>query len=278
MKHMKFILGKKLGMTQVFREDGSVVPVTRVQAGPCVVTQIKTKEKDGVNSIQFGYGVQKTFRLNRPEQGHLKGIDHGEKGTSLRHLKEVPVENDMGLNRGDVFTVSTFEAGDRVKVTGTSKGRGFQGVVKRHGFHGSPASHGHKDQLRMPGSIGATGPARVFKGTRMAGHMGDDTVSVLNLEIIEVHPEENELLIKGAIPGARNGLILVLAKDGEIKVESTEKVEEVVEEPKAEKTTEAPVEEKAEESKKEETKSEVTEEAPVESAESAPEADKTEDK
>jgi len=247
---MKFILGKKLGMTQVFREDGTVVPVTRVQAGPCVVTQVKTKENDGVESVQFGYGIQKTFRLSRAEQGHLKGIEQGEKGKTVRHLREVPVESTE-LKRGDVFTVKNFEPGERVKVTGTAKGRGFQGVVKRHGFSGSPASHGHKDQLRMPGSIGATGPARVFKGTRMAGQMGANTVSVQNLEVVEVLAEENELLIKGAIPGARNGVLLIVTNEGTMQAEAS--AEPVVEESKTEEIS-TPVEEASTEEAKAEDK------------------------
>lgn len=242
-------------MTQVFREDGTVVPVTRISAGPCVVTEVRQNE--GATSVQFGYGVQKVFRLNRPEQGHLKGIVHGGEGNTLRHLREVQVEGTPELKRGDIFTVSTFETGDRVKVTGSAKGKGFQGTVKRHGFKGGPASHGHKDNLRMPGSIGSTGPQRVLKGTRMAGHMGDHQVSVQNLEIIEVNPDKQELLIKGAIPGARNSVILITTKDGSIKVETPEtKVAEqapVVEETKVEEVVEtvAVVEEVVPESKEE---------------------------
>lgn len=238
---MKFILGQKLGMTQVFREDGTVVPVTRIKAGPCVVTQVKTKEKDGVDSVQVGYGSQKVFRLSRAEQGHLKGI--GDKKSTVRTLKEVNTGEGHGLERGNTFTVGIFETGEKVQVTGKTKGRGFQGVVKRHGFKGSPASHGHKDQLRMPGSIGATDAARVFKGTRMGGHMGDAQVTVKNLEVVEIKPEDNELWVKGAVPGARNGMLLVHTPEGNIEVS----VEEVVEEPKVE---EAPVaEEKVEETK-----------------------------
>ena len=225
---MKFILGKKQGMTQVFREDGAVVPVTRIQAGPCVVTQIKTKEKDGVNSVQFGFDKQKNFRLTKALQGHLKDLGWNET-ESPRNLQEVRVEKH-NLNKGDIFTVKVFVPGEKVQVMGTSKGKGFQGVVKRHHFKGSLATHGHKDQLRMPGSIGATNAARVFKGTRMGGHMGDDRVTVKNLEVIEIFPETNEILIKGAVPGARNGLILISCHEGEMVVEKNEevKVEEVV--------------------------------------------------
>ena len=197
-------------MTQVFREDGTVVPVTRVQAGPCVITQIKTKEHDGANSVQIGYGSQKKFRLNKPTQGHLKDLE------PVKYMRDFRIEGSCELSRGDKFNVSIFEAGEKVEVTGTSKGKGFQGVVKRHNFSGSPASHGHKDQLRMPGSIGSTDPGRVFKGMRMGGHMGDDRITVKNLEIIEVNAEGNELLIKGAIPGARGGLILIKTRSGNI--------------------------------------------------------------
>lgn len=206
---MKFILGKKIEMTQIFRPDGTVVPVTRITAGPCVVTQIKTKDKDGVEAVQLGFGTKKKFRVNKPETGHLKDVKMGEDETAtIRFLRDITVENH-GLQKGDVINAQTFTAGDKVTVVGTSKGRGFQGVVKRHGFHGQSATHGTKDQERMPGSIGAGGVQRVFKGMRMAGHMGDDRVSVKNLEIVEVYPEQNELMIKGAVPGARGGLLII---------------------------------------------------------------------
>lgn len=229
---MKFIIGTKQGMTQVFREDGLVVPVTRVTTGPCVVTQVK---KD---AVQVGYGKQKKFRLNKAKAGHLKDIKlHDDKNLTVRFLRDFRTSDSDKLNRGDVFTVKTFTPGEKVQVVGKSKGRGFQGVVKRHGFHGSPASHGHKDQLRMPGSIGATDAARVFKGTRMGGHMGDAQVTVKNLEIVEINEENNELLIKGAVPGARGGLLLISTNEGDIQVENTkpeEKTEEKVEEKKEE--------------------------------------------
>lgn len=222
---MKFILGTKIGMTQVFRVDGAVTPVTRVQAGPCVITQVKTMEKDGAKAVQIGFGTQKMFRLNKAEQGHLKGL------STVRYLRDCRTdESNDSLNRGDVFTVKNFVPGEKVQVTGTSKGKGFQGVVKRHGFAGGPASHGHKDNLRMPGSIGAGGVQRVFKGMRMAGHMGDDRVTVKNLEVVEVDLEKNEILIKGAIPGARGGLILIATNNGKIEVETADAAvtEEVV--------------------------------------------------
>ncbi|OGH71143.1 MAG: 50S ribosomal protein L3 [Candidatus Magasanikbacteria bacterium RIFCSPHIGHO2_02_FULL_51_14] len=213
---MKFILGTKLGMTQVFRDDGTVVPVTRVAAGPCVVTQVKNAGKNGVNAVQIGFGTQKLFRVPKAQQGHLKGL------ATVRFMRDFrTLGEEHGLKHGDTFTVRVFAPGEKVQVVGTSKGKGFQGVVKRHGFHGHPASHGHKDQQRMPGSIGATTPQRVFKGKRMAGHMGDARVTVKNLEVVGVKPEENELLIKGAVPGARGGLLLISTQEGTITVEQT---------------------------------------------------------
>jgi large subunit ribosomal protein L3 len=260
---MKFILGKKLNMTQLFREDGTVVPVTRVQAGPCVVTQVKTEKKDGVNSVQIGFGSQKKFRLSKALQGHLKDLE------SLQSMREFRVDADQGLKRGDAFDLTIFEAGEKVQVTGRSKGRGFQGVVKRHNFKGAPASHGHKDQLRMPGSIGATDAARVFKGTRMGGHMGDDQITVTNLEVVEIHPESGELFIKGAIPGARGGLLLISTKEGNIEIKAAEApAEEVKEEVKEETPAEA----------SEEKKEETTPVAEEVKEETAPEAEKTEEK
>lgn len=213
---MKFILGKKIGMTQVFLDNGNVVPVTRVQAGPCVITQVKTKSHDGVDAVQVGFDQQKTFRLSKPQKGHLEAINW-EPGVSVRFMREIPMDT-KNLKRGDVYSATTFVVGDKVSVVGVSKGRGFQGVVKRHGFAGGPASHGHKDNLRMPGSIGAGGVQRVFKGMRMGGHMGDAQITVKNLEIIVVKADENELWVKGAIPGARNGLVLISTPVGDINV------------------------------------------------------------
>jgi len=210
---MRFILGQKIGMTQIFRDNGDVVPVTRVKAGPCVVTQIKKVSKDSIDAVQIGFGDQKVFRLNKASQGHLKGLP------TVRFMRDGRVEDGHTLKRGDMFTVTIFTAGEKVQVTGTSKGKGFQGVVKRHGFHGSPATHGHKDQLRMPGSIGSTGPQRVFKGTRMAGHMGDEQVTVKNLEIVQVDADNNELFIKGAVPGSRNGLLVITTNSGKIEIQ-----------------------------------------------------------
>jgi len=189
-------------MSQRYKDDGTVVPVTLLQAGPCKVTQIRTEDKDGYVAIQLGCGVSKN--LSKPLQGHLK-----KSGLATKTLREFRIKDTEGLEVGTEINVSQFKPGEYVAVTGISKGKGFQGVVKRHGFKGGPASHGHKDQLRMPGSIGATGAARVFKGTRMAGHMGAEQVTVKNLEVVEVDTENNILMIKGAVPGARGSVIMI---------------------------------------------------------------------
>lgn len=203
---MKCILAKKLEMSQIFRQDGTVVPVTLVQAGPCVVTQVKTQEADGYTAVQFGFLSAK--KLSKPQEGHLKGLQ------KLRFLREFRMQDvDVSdIKRGDVIEASTFASGDLVDVIGTSKGKGFQGVVKRHGFHGHPSSHGHKDQLRMPGSIGAGGVQHVLKGRRMAGRMGNDTVTVKNLEVIEVR-DQGIIALKGAVPGARNALLEIVRRE-----------------------------------------------------------------
>lgn len=205
-------------MTQVFLPTGEVVPVTRVVAGPCTVVQIKEKEK----AIQLGFGEKKEFRLNKPEAGHLKDL------APVAWLKEFAVEKTDNINRGDLVTLETFAVGDEIEVTGISKGKGFAGVVKRHHFGGGPASHGHKDNLRAPGSIGAGGVQRVFKGMRMGGRMGGDQVTVKNLEVVEIHPETNEIYIKGAVPGGRNSLIVVQGA-GELKIKKNEPKAEVKE-------------------------------------------------
>lgn len=199
---MKFIVGKKLEMSQVYRPDGSIVPVTLVQAGPCIVTQVKTAETDGYASVQIGFLPAK--HLNKPEAGHLKDL------APLQHLCEFRVEGDVAMKRGDTIEAAVFQPGDAVNVIGTSKGKGFAGVVKRHHFHGHPASHGHKDQLRMPGSIGAGGVQHVLKGRRMAGRMGDDRVTVKNLQVVEVR-DGGILAIKGAVPGGRNAILEIIA-------------------------------------------------------------------
>lgn len=204
---MKFILGKKLEMTQVWDEKGKVVPVTVIAAGPCYVAQIKTNERDGYTAVQIGYGARK--RLTKPMKGHLKELPQ------LRWLRECRMQNvecrigDKEVKRGDILEVSMFAPGEVVKVTGVSKGKGFQGVVKRHHFHGHPPTHGHKDQERMPGAIGAGGVQHVFRGTRMAGRMGGERTSVRGLKVVAVDKEKNQLLLKGAVPGARNSLVMI---------------------------------------------------------------------
>ncbi|OGH61867.1 MAG: 50S ribosomal protein L3 [Candidatus Magasanikbacteria bacterium RIFCSPHIGHO2_01_FULL_50_8] len=212
---MKFILGRKLDMTQVFRADGQVVPVTRIHAGPITVTHIK-KQGDAQVAVQVGF--ENTRSLNKAETGHLKGLP------LFRVLKEF--QTTQAVNRGDVIAADTFAPGDMVDAIGTSKGRGFAGVVKRHHFRGAPKTHGHKHDLRAPGSIGAGGVQRVFKGMRMAGHMGDERVTVKNLEIVAVDADKNEILVKGAVPGARNSLIVLTTAAGELVVKSVPVVEE----------------------------------------------------
>lgn len=195
---MKFILAKKLEMSQVFKADGTVIPVTLVQAGPCVVTQVKTKDADGYVAVQLGFQPGKN--LSQSEQGHLKDLP------SMKVLREFRVDAIDAFKRGDSVEAGVFAPGDVIDVTGTSKGKGFQGVVKRHGFAGHPTTHGHKDQLRMPGSIGAGGMQHVLKGRRMAGHMGDARVTVKNLEVVEVR-DGGIIAVKGAVPGARNAVL-----------------------------------------------------------------------
>ncbi len=202
---MKKLIGKKLGMTQVFTDEGRVVPVTLIEAGPCYVTQVKTKERDGYDAIQIGFGEAREKRLNKPLLGHLKRS--GVK--PLRHLTEVRVDNPRDYRPGQEIRVEEFKVGERADVTGISRGKGYAGVVKRHGFGGGPGSHGAHFH-RAPGSIGACAtPSRVFKGKRMPGHMGHQRVTVLNLEIVGVRPEQNLLLVKGAVPGPQGGLLYI---------------------------------------------------------------------
>ena len=204
------LLGKKVGMTQVFSETGEAIPVTVLEVGPNYVTQVKTPERDGYSAVQIGFG--ETRKLNKPERGHLRNVP----GPGLRHLHEVKSSGDE-VEVGQELKVDLFSKGEKVDVTvgavrGTmgSKGKGFAGVVKRHGFAGGPKTHGQSDRHRAPGSIGAsTTPGRVFKGTRMAGHMGNQRRTVLNLEVVDVLPERNVLLVRGGVPGAKNGIVVV---------------------------------------------------------------------
>ena len=203
---IKGILGTKLGMTQIFDESNRVVPVTVVEAGPCVVTQIRTVENDGYNAIQIAYGEIAPRKAKKPQAGHFKkaGV------TPRRHMAEIRMDDVSGYEVGQDVTVDIFEGIDFVDVTGTSKGKGFAGGMKRHGFSGQGASHGNQAAHRRVGGIGACAtPGRVFKGTRMAGRMGSDRVTTQNLKIQKIDTEANLLIIKGAIPGARGGLVTV---------------------------------------------------------------------
>jgi large subunit ribosomal protein L3 len=196
------IIGRKLGMTQVYRDNGMIEPVTAIEAGPCSVIQIKTVGKEGYDSIQLGFGESK--RLNSAEKGHLKGIG------SFRYLREFRVDTVADVKIGDKVDVNIFNQGDRVDVVGTSKGKGFAGVVKRHHFKGGPKTHGQSDRHRHPGAIGSTTtPGHVKKGLRMAGHMGDEQVTARGLEVIKIDTEHNLMLVKGSVPGSRNGVVLL---------------------------------------------------------------------
>lgn len=216
---MKGLLGIKIGMTQVFEEDGTAVPVTVIQAGPCYVTQVKTSASDGYDAIQIGFQETKENRLTKGELGHLGLVKPGPKKRprkksqgipAVRHLREFRSGSAGEYNVGQALTVEQFAPGDRVDVVGKSKGRGFAGVVKRHGFGGGPKTHGQSDRFRAPGSIGSTsGVARVFKGMRMAGRMGNERVTSQNLEVIRIDPERNLIAVKGAVPGAKGGLVAI---------------------------------------------------------------------
>jgi len=196
------ILGRKLGMTRTFDETGAVAATTLVQAGPCWVTQLRTPDKDGYQAVQLGFG--ETKKLNKPEKGHLKNTP------PLQVLREIPADSLEGLEVGQKVELGFLKPGDRVDVVGTSKGRGFAGVVKRHGFRGGPKTHGQSDRWRHPGSIGSgTTPGRVLKGIKMAGHMGNERVTVQNLEVLQVDAERNLVALRGAVPGPRGGLLVI---------------------------------------------------------------------
>ena len=199
---MKFIIAKKLEMSQRFKDDGTVIPVTLLQVDPCKVTQVKTQEKDGYVAVQIGCGLEK--HPTKALVGHLKAV-----GENLKTIKEFRVDDATGYAVGATLDASQFAPGEFIHVSGVSKGKGFQGVVKRHHFAGGPASHGHKDNLRMPGAIGSGGMQRVFKGLRMGGHMGSDSVTVKNLQVVEVDAAKGVLAVKGAVPGARGSVVFV---------------------------------------------------------------------
>jgi large subunit ribosomal protein L3 len=198
---LRAFLGKKIGMTHVFDDNGNVIPVTVVEAGPCTVTQIRTSGNDGYEAVQIGFGTVK--RVNKPQSGHLKG-------QLLRHLKEVPSDDVNEHSVGEKIQVDMFDMDELVDIIGTSKGKGFAGSMKRHGFAGGPRTHGQSDRSRAPGSIGGgTTPGRVYKGQKMSGHMGNERITVKNLRIVKIDIERNLLWLKGAIPGAPNGLITI---------------------------------------------------------------------
>jgi len=201
---MKGLIGKKVGMTQLFDDAGRAIPVTVIKAGPCYVTQVRTVDQDGYSAVQLGFEETKTQRLSGGELGHLKKNEL----PPLRILREF--RTDEELEEGQALTVDVFEEGERVDIVGKSKGRGFAGVVKRYGFSGGPKTHGQSDRHRAPGSIGAgSTPGRVFKGKKMPGRMGNDTVTSQNLLISRIDPENNIIAVRGSVPGPKNGLVII---------------------------------------------------------------------
>jgi large subunit ribosomal protein L3 len=284
------IIGKKLGMTRLFSQEGNIVPVTVIEAGPCPIIQKKTKEKDGYNALQVGFLPKKSNRMNRPLTGHVKKSGRG----GFYILKELRVDEVEPYELGQEIAVDIFQPGDLVDVAGTSKGRGFSGVMKRHGFRGSPGSHGAHEYFRHGGSIGAAAdPSRTFKGKKMPGHFGNQMVTVQKIEVVEVRPQQNLMFLKGAVPGWRNGIVTIRqakkavasprpvvpqekkeeveaeAKAKEVVKEEEKKVEAKAEEKREEVKVKAEAEEKREEVKvkaeeKEEVKEEVEEEAKAE--------------
>ncbi len=204
---MKGIIGKKVGMTQIFDESGNIIPVTVIAAGPCYVTQVRTAEKDGYTAVQLGYGETKAQRLTKAQMGHLskKGLP------ALRVLREFRVRSeDLDVTEGAEIKADVFQKGERVDVVGISKGRGFAGTVKRHNFNRQPKTHGQSDRERAPGSVGMCEfPGRTLKGQRMAGHMGSDRVTMQNLQVVVVDAEKNLLAVKGSVPGAKGDIVIV---------------------------------------------------------------------
>lgn len=202
----KGIIGKKIGMTQIFDEAGNIVPVTIIEAGPCVVAQKKTAEHDGYDSVQLGFEDAKEKDLNKPQKGHFAKASVSIK----RHLKEFRLDDAASMNVGDVISADTFAAGDRVDVTGISKGHGYSGVVKRWGCHKLRMTHGVGPVHRQPGSMGAnSSPSRIFKNKKMAGQYGNEQITVLNLDVVRVDAEKNLIAVKGAVPGARGGIVFL---------------------------------------------------------------------
>ncbi|MCJ7802197.1 MAG: 50S ribosomal protein L3 [Candidatus Marinimicrobia bacterium] len=204
---MRGLIGKKVGMTQIYDEQGIMTPVTVVEAGPCVVTQIKTKVNDGYDAVQVGYGDRKKKHLTKPMEGHFARAKVDPK----RLLVEFDILPGFEYKLGQEFTVSLFKTGEYVDVSGKSKGRGFAGVIKRHNFSTQPKTHGTKNTYRHPGSIGqASDPARVFKGMKMAGHYGNAKITLPNVKIVQVDKEKNQILLKGPVPGANNGIVYIV--------------------------------------------------------------------
>ncbi len=201
----KGLIGKKLGMTGLFSPEGRHLPATAILVGPCVVTQIKTVATDGYNALQVGFGQKRPERVNKPLSGHFK--KSGSAG--FYHVKELPVDDPEAYSLGQILSLDVFKVGDRVDVTGTTKGRGFAGVVKRHGFHGGKETHGCTSH-RVPGSVGTSAwPSRILKGKKLPGHYGSATQTAKNLEIVDIRPEANLILIKGAVPGPMSGLVAI---------------------------------------------------------------------
>ena len=203
---MRGLIAKKLGMSQIFDENGSVIPVTILQAGPCCITQIKTLDNDGYDAVQIAYGDKKEKNTNKPLEGHFKkaGV------TPKKFLVEFDIVPGFDYEMGQVFNASIFKQGDSVKVTGTSKGRGFSGVMKRHGFGGGPKTPGQREHPRSAGSIGqASDPSRVFKGVKMPGQYGNKKMTVENLKVVKIDTENNHIFVKGAVPGSNNGMVIV---------------------------------------------------------------------
>ena len=201
----KGLIGKKIGMTQIFNEEGKVIPVTVIEAGPCVVSQVKTEETDGYNSIQLGFGAIKESKVNKPERGHFTKANIAP----ARYLREFRVDSIEDVKVGDELKADIFMAGDKIDIQGTSKGKGFQGVIKRHGQHRGPMGHGSMYH-RRPGSMGSTStPGRVFKGKKLPGHMGAETVTIQNLEVVAVDLDKNVILVKGSVPGAKGSILKI---------------------------------------------------------------------
>lgn len=201
MSAMKYIIGEKLGMTQLISDKGEITPVTLLSAEEAVVLQIRTSEKDGYSAVQVGSGAKKEKNLSKALKGHFKNLG------SFRTVKEFRVDDVSGYQVGDKLAVANFAVGDLVKISARSIGRGFQGVVKRHGFKGGPASHGHRDVLRKPGSIGGRFPQRVLKGKRMAGRMGQNRVTLKNIEVMKVDPDKKIIALRGAVPGKKGTMV-----------------------------------------------------------------------